>query len=82
MRCSIRASATPDVAGTDDTRLLLDRGTDRAIQAHYAPRRRWLTGANVLLMTGAVVLVVLLLIGALVSLIAPSDPMTMDVVTR
>src|SRR4051794_25839467 len=42
--------------------------------------RRWLTGANMLLVTGLVVLLVLLVVGLAVSAIAPSDPLTMDVV--
>jgi peptide/nickel transport system permease protein len=42
--------------------------------------RRWLTGANMLLMTGLAVLIVLLLVGLAVSWIAPSDPLTMNVV--
>lgn len=41
--------------------------------------RRWLTGANMLLVTGLAVLIVLLLVGLLVSLIAPADPLTMNV---
>jgi peptide/nickel transport system permease protein len=42
--------------------------------------RRWLTGANMLLVTGLAVLLVLLFVGLAVSVIAPSDPLTMDVV--
>jgi len=38
-----------------------------------------LTGANMLLVSGLAVLIVLLLVGLAVSLIAPSDPLTMNV---
>jgi peptide/nickel transport system permease protein len=41
--------------------------------------RRWLTGANMLLITGLAVLIALLVIALSVSLIAPSDPLTMNV---
>src|SRR4051794_2670051 len=55
------------------------RTTTSGLVVRSRRARRWLTSANLLLVTGLVVLVVLLLIGLLVSLIAPSDPITMNV---
>jgi peptide/nickel transport system permease protein len=64
------------MAATDDTITV----AITAVPSSTLRSRPRLTSANALLMTGAVVLVVLLLIGALVQFIAPFDPITMDVV--